>query len=119
MIKLKDLLLEKTIRMGDVDINVIDKNRIQLVGMKGRLGLDNMDARTIIYAVRKEFSIYESIEELNEKTIKTKSGIKVELTRKNKYELLRIYGHKGYIDFYGRDKIKQFMKVLKKVFRIV
>ena len=56
---------------------------------------------------------------LNEKTIKTKSGLKVELTRKNKYELVRIYGHRGYVEIYGRKDIKNFVNVLKKNFRIV
>ena len=119
MIKLKDLLVEKTIRLNDVDINIIDQNRIQLISSKGRLGIDKMDAKTIMYAVRNAFSIYESIKELNEKIIKTKNNVKVELTNRGGYELLRIHGYKGYVDFYGRDRIKQFMKVLKKIFRIV
>jgi len=119
MIKLKDLLLEKTIRMGDVDVNIIDKNRIQLMGNRGKVGLDKMDAKAIMHAVRKEWSISENLVSLDEKTIKTKNNIKVELTNKGKYELLRIHGRRGYVDFYGRDKIKQFMRVLKKVFRIV
>ena len=63
--------------------------------------------------------IREELKALNEKIIKTKSGLKVELTRKNSYELVRIYGHKGYVDFYGRSEIKKFMRVLKQVFRIV
>ena len=119
MIKLKDLLIEKTIRMGNVDINVLDKNRIQLLGNKGRLGLEKIDAKMIMSAVRKEWSIYENLVSLDEKTIKTKNNVKVELTTKSGYELLRIYGHRGYVDFYGRDKITQFMKILKKIFRIV
>ena len=63
--------------------------------------------------------IREELKTLNEKIIKTKDGLKIELTRKNAYELVKIYGYKGYVDFYGRDRIKQFMKVLKKIFRIV
>ena len=112
MIKLKDLLLEKTIRMGDVDINIIDKNRIQLLGYKGKLSLEKMDAKMIMSAVRKEWSI-------DEKIIKTKNNVKVELTNKGKYELLKIHGHRGYVEFYGRPEIKNFMRILKKVFRIV
>ena len=119
MIKLKDLLLEKTIRMGDIDIIIHGRDSMQLLSRTGRLGIDRMDAKGIMYAVKKEFSIYESTGELNEKTIKTKSGLKIELGRKNKYELLKIYGHKGYVEFYGRPEIKNFMKILKKEFKIV
>ena len=119
MIKLKDLLLEKTIRMGDIDIIIHGRDSMQLLSRTGRLGIDRMDAKGIIYAVKKEFSIYESTGKLNEKTIKTKSGLKIELGRKNKYELLKLYGHRGYVEFYGRPEIKNFMKVLKGVFRIV
>ena len=63
--------------------------------------------------------IREELKTLNEKIIKTKSGLKVELTRKNKYELVRIYGHKGYVEVYGRNDIKNFVNVLKKNFKIV
>ena len=63
--------------------------------------------------------IREELKALNEKIIKTKSGLKVELTRKNSYELVRIYGHKGYVEVYGRKDIKNFVNVLKKNFRIV
>ena len=41
---------------------------------------------------------------LNEKTIKTKGGLKVELGGRGGYELLRIYGRKGYVEFYGRKE---------------
>jgi hypothetical protein len=51
--------------------------------------------------------------------IKTSSGLKVELTTKGGYELLRIYGNRGYIEVYGRKEIQQFVNVLKKNFRIV
>ena len=61
----------------------------------------------------------EELKALNEKTIKTKDGLKVELTRKDGYELVRIYGRKGYVEVYGRDEIQQFVNVLKKNFRIV
>ena len=56
---------------------------------------------------------------LDEKMIKTSSGLKVELTRKGGYELVRIYGRKGYVEVYGRKEIQQFVNVLKKNFRIV
>jgi hypothetical protein len=63
--------------------------------------------------IREEFKV------LNEKTIKTKGGLKMELIRKGGYELIRIYGHKGYVEVYGRKEIQNFVKVLTKNFRIV
>ena len=63
--------------------------------------------------------IREELKTLNEKIVKTSSGLKVELTTKGGYELLRIYGRKGYVEVYGRDEIQQFVNVLKKNFRIV
>ena len=63
--------------------------------------------------------IREELQSLNEKTIKTSSGLKVELTRKGGYELVRMYGHKGYVEVYGRKEIQNFVKVLAKGFRIV
>ena len=63
--------------------------------------------------------IREELISLNEKTIKTKGGIKIELTRKDGYELVRIYGHKGYVEVYGRPEIKAFVSALTKGFRIV
>ena len=63
--------------------------------------------------------IREELIALNEKTIKTKEGTKVEFTRQGGYELVRIYGRKGYIDVYGRKEIKTFVSVLAKGFKIV
>ena len=63
--------------------------------------------------------IREELISLNEKTIKTKGGIKMELTRKGGYELVRMYGRKGYIDVYGRKEISAFVNALAKGFRIV
>ena len=63
--------------------------------------------------------IREEFLSLNERIVKTKSGLKVELTTKNGYELVRIHGRRGYVDFYGRKEIQLFVNVLKKNFRIV
>ena len=63
--------------------------------------------------------IREELQSLNEKTIKTKDGIKVELITKGGYELVRIYGRRGYVEVYGRKEIQNFVKVLTKNFRIV
>ena len=58
--------------------------------------------------------IGEELKTLNEKIIKTKDGLKIELTRKNTYELVKIYGYKGYVEVYGRKGIKNFVNVLKR-----
>ena len=63
--------------------------------------------------------IREELQSLNEKTIKTKSGLKVELGRRDGYELVRIYGRRGYVEAYGRKEIQNFVKVLAKGFKIV
>ena len=115
----KSILNEKRVRLKSMDINFNRPDQAQLLGYKGRVAIDRMDAKGIMYAVKKEFSISESTGELNEKTIKTKSGLKMELTRKGSYELVRIYGRKGYVEVYGRKNIQQFVNVLKKNFRIV
>ena len=63
--------------------------------------------------------IREELKTLNEKMIKTKGGLKGELTRKSGYELVRIIGRRGYVEVYGRKEIQQFVNVLKKNFRII
>ncbi len=63
--------------------------------------------------------IREELIALNEKTIKTDSGLKIELTTSGGYELVRIYGRRGYVEVYGRKEIQNFVKVLAKNFRIV
>ena len=63
--------------------------------------------------------IREELISLNEKTIKTDSGLKIELTTSGGYELVRIYGRRGYVEVYGRKEIKNFVRVLTKNFKIV
>ena len=53
----KNILNEKRIRLGSMDINFHSSDQAQLVGMKGRLPLSKMDAKAIVYAVQKELSI--------------------------------------------------------------
>ena len=62
--------------------------------------------------------IKEELKTLNEKTVKT-GGIKIDMTNKGGYPLLRLYGHRGYVEVYGRPDITNFCKILKKNFRIV
>ena len=63
--------------------------------------------------------IREELISLNEKTIKTDSGLKIELTTSGGYELVRIYGRRGYVEVYGRKEIKAFVNALTKGFKIV
>ena len=62
--------------------------------------------------------IREELQTLSEKTVRV-GAIKIEMTVKGGYPLLRLYGSKGYAEVYGRPDITQFCKVLKKNFRIV
>ena len=63
--------------------------------------------------------IREELKVLSEKTVKIHSSLKVELTRSGGYELVRIYGRRGYVEVYGRKEIQNFVRVLAKNFRIV
>ena len=51
---------DKRVRMGDVDIvfDSSDRDRTQILGRKGRLSITRQDAKTIKYAVQKNFSIH-------------------------------------------------------------
>ena len=80
-----------------------------------RLGLINVK---ITLSQLKEI-VREELIAINEKTIKTKGGLKVELTRSGGYELVRIYGRRGYVEVYGRKEIQTFVKALAKGLRIV
>ena len=50
---------DKRVRMGDVDIifDPSNRDRTQIIGRKGQLGITRQDAKTIKYAVQKAFSI--------------------------------------------------------------
>ena len=63
--------------------------------------------------------IREELQSLNEKTVKTEDGIKVEMTVKGGHPFLKLYGRKGYLEVYGRKEIQNFVRVLTKNFRIV
>ena len=53
----QDILNEKRVRMGSVDINFQSSDQAQLIGMKGRLPLSKMDAKGLLMAIGKEFGI--------------------------------------------------------------
>ena len=52
----------------------------------------------------------EELQILDERTIKTKGGLKVELGGRNGYELLRIYGRTGYVEFYENSGYKEYIE---------
>jgi len=49
----RSILAEKTITMGDLDLNFQGSNKVQLISRQGRTGLTKMDARIIISAVER------------------------------------------------------------------
>ena len=51
---------DKRVRLGNVDIvfDPSNRDRTQIIGRKGQLGITRQDAKTIKYAVQKAFSIY-------------------------------------------------------------
>ena len=51
------ILNEKTVRLGDLDINFNRPDQAQLLGNKGRMAISKQDAKIILYAIQKEFSI--------------------------------------------------------------
>ena len=53
----KSILNEKTVRLSSMDINFQGPDKAQLLGYKGRLAIDRQDAKAIMYAIQKEFSI--------------------------------------------------------------
>ena len=53
----KSILNEKRVRLSSMDINFNRPDQAQLLGMKGRLAISKQDAKTILYAIQKEFSI--------------------------------------------------------------
>ena len=53
----QSILSEKTIRLKNMDINFQGGERAQILGMKGRMPISKQDAKAIMYAIAKEFSI--------------------------------------------------------------
>ena len=53
----QNILNEKTVRLGDLDINFHRPDQAQLLGYKGIVAISKMDAKAIVYAVQKELSI--------------------------------------------------------------
>ena len=53
----QNILNEKTVRLGSMDINFQSSDQAQLVGTKGRLPISKMDAKGLLGAIGKEFGI--------------------------------------------------------------
>ena len=53
----QNILNEKVVRLGDVDINFQSSEQAQLLGNKGRLPLNRMDAKGLLVAIGKAFGI--------------------------------------------------------------
>ena len=52
----QNILNENRIRLSSMDIN-FRGDMAQLLGMKGKLAIERQDAKAILYAIQKEFSI--------------------------------------------------------------
>ena len=53
----RNVLNENRVRMDSMDINFQGRDKAQLMGNKGVLAIDKKDAKGIMYAIQKEFSI--------------------------------------------------------------
>jgi len=53
----QSILSEKTVRLPSLDINFQGSDKAQLLSMKGRMAISKMDAKGILLAIQKEFSI--------------------------------------------------------------
>ena len=53
----QNILNEKRVRLKSMDINFQSSDQAQLLGMKGRMVVSRQDAKAILYAIQKEFSI--------------------------------------------------------------
>ena len=49
----QSILNERTVRMGDMDLIFQGRDKVQLLGRRGRTALSKRDAKMIINAVRK------------------------------------------------------------------
>ena len=54
----QNILNEKTVRLPSMDINFMGSDKAQFLGNKGRLAISRQDAKAILYAIQKEFSIH-------------------------------------------------------------
>ena len=53
----QNILNEKRVRLSSMDVNFNKPGQAQLMGMKGVVVVTKQDAKGIMYAIQKEFSI--------------------------------------------------------------
>ena len=53
----QNILNENRVRLSSMDINFQSRDQAQLMGNKGVLLISRQDAKSIMYAIQKEFSI--------------------------------------------------------------
>ena len=53
----QNILNEKRVRLSSMDVNFNKPDQAQLMGMKGVVVVTKQDAKAIMYAIQKEFSI--------------------------------------------------------------
>jgi aspartyl aminopeptidase len=53
----KSILNENRVRLSSMDINFQGSDKAQLLGMKGKMAISRQDAKGILSAIQKEFSI--------------------------------------------------------------
>ena len=47
----------KTVKLGNIDLIFHDRDYAQIIGRKGKIGINKQDAKAIVYAVQRELSI--------------------------------------------------------------
>ena len=53
----QNLLIEKRVRLKNMDINFHGSDQAQILGNKGRMGISKQDAKGILHAISREFGI--------------------------------------------------------------
>ena len=116
MIKLKQLLFEKTVRLSTMkDANFVPGQFVQLMGKKGMVKLDKKSVHSLAKIIRQlqgekgmgwSFTMGEG--KLNEgsKVVRLPNGVKVKIDFKG----LTFVGHKGKPVFLDRKEMEIFFK---------
>ena len=120
MVKLKDLLLEKTVRLSTMkDANFVPGEFVQLVGKKGMIKLDKKSVKYLAKWIRSNsgkhgmgWSFTE--EKLNEaKTLTLPNGVKAIIDFKG----IKFKARKGAPVFLDRDELLKFFRGSTKYLR--
>jgi hypothetical protein len=117
MIKLKDILIENTVRISQMKDANFSPGMVQLLGKKGQVGLDRKSVSALVKLVRsgmkgtgmgRSFTTYE--EKINEGRIhKLPNGVKVDVDFKG----LTFFGKRGKV-FLDRAEMMRFFKATSK-----